>query len=265
MTALTGQLRASQVGWLLLVGCLSGFFSGLFGVGGGLIIVPGLVVVLGMEQRRAVGTSLLAIVPAIAVGVAAYAYGGSVDVVAGGLLAVGAVVGAQLGTRVLMRLRRRTAQWIFVGFVSVMIVQLMLVVPDRGAELLLDPGLSAALVLVGLVAGMLSAILGIGGGGVVVPVLMLWFGASDLVAKGASLVMMIPGVLSGVWANLRRRNVDVRAALSVGAASLVTSPFGAWVAHQIPPQVASILFAAFLTFVGGTMIREAIRPEPPLG
>ncbi|MGB4629685.1 MAG: sulfite exporter TauE/SafE family protein, partial [Propionicimonas sp.] len=127
MTALTGQLRASQVGWLLLVGCLSGFFSGLFGVGGGLIIVPGLVVVLGMEQRRAVGTSLLAIVPAIAVGVAAYAYGGSVDVVAGGLLAVGAVVGAQLGTRVLMRLRRRTAQWIFVGFVSVMIVQLMLV------------------------------------------------------------------------------------------------------------------------------------------
>ncbi|MFZ1385635.1 MAG: sulfite exporter TauE/SafE family protein, partial [Propionicimonas sp.] len=84
MTALTGQLRASQVGWLLLVGCLSGFFSGLFGVGGGLIIVPGLVVVLGMEQRRAVGTSLLAIVPAIAVGVAAYAYGGSVDVVAGG-------------------------------------------------------------------------------------------------------------------------------------------------------------------------------------
>ena len=88
MTALTGQLRASQVGWLLLVGCLSGFFSGLFGVGGGLIIVPGLVVVLGMEQRRAVGTSLLAIVPAIAVGVAAYAYGGSVDVVAGGLLSL---------------------------------------------------------------------------------------------------------------------------------------------------------------------------------
>ena len=93
--------------------------------------------------------ALLSFVPAIAVGVAAYAYGGSVDVVAGGLLAVGAVVGAQLGTRVLMRLRRRTAQWIFVGFVSVMIVQLMLVVPDRGAELLLDPGLSAALVLVG--------------------------------------------------------------------------------------------------------------------
>ena len=265
MTTPAPQLRRSQIGLLLLIGCGSGFFAGLFGIGGGLIIIPGLVVVLGMDHRRAVGTSLLAIVPAIAVGVAAYAYGGSVDLAAGGLLAIGAVTGAQLGTRLLMTIRRRTAQWIFVGFVAVMIVQLLLVVPNRGQGLPLDPWRIAALVGLGLVAGVLSAILGIGGGGVVVPVLMLWFGASDLVAKGASLVMMIPGVLSGVWANLRRRNVDVRAGLTVGAASLLTSPGGAWVAHQIPAQAASILFALFLTFIAVTMIRQAIRPEPTLG
>ena len=50
---------------LLGIGLTAGVFSGLFGVGGGLIVVPGLVAVLGLEHRRAVGTSLLAITPAV--------------------------------------------------------------------------------------------------------------------------------------------------------------------------------------------------------
>jgi len=61
------------------IGLAAGFFSGLFGVGGGLIVVPGLVVLLGLDQRRAVGTSLLAIVPAV---------GASLGVSAAGLYSI---------------------------------------------------------------------------------------------------------------------------------------------------------------------------------
>ena len=112
----------------------------------------------------------------------------------------------------------------------------------------------------GLGAGVLSALLGVGGGGVVVPVLMVWFGIGDLSAKGASLVMMLPGVASGLVANLRKQFVDVRLGLMIGAAAVVSSPLGVWVAHAIPPQPAAWLFAGFLLFVGGTMAREALRP-----
>ncbi|PKQ19044.1 MAG: sulfite exporter TauE/SafE family protein [Actinobacteria bacterium HGW-Actinobacteria-6] len=247
---------------LLGIGLTAGVFSGLFGVGGGLIVVPGLVAVLGLEHRRAVGTSLLAITPAVLASLASYAVTGSVDLVVGGLLALGAVIGAQAGTWLLHRVSRRAAQWVFIAFVAAMVVQLFIVVPNRGAVITLGPGQIAGLVVLGLAAGTLSAILGIGGGGVVVPVLMFAFGLGDLAAKGASLVMMVPTLASGLWANLRRHNVDVRSGLVVGTAALVTGPVGAWVAHAIPAQVGSWLFAAFLLFVGASMVREVVRRSP---
>ena len=245
---------------LLGLGLVAGLISGLFGVGGGLVVVPGLVAVLGLDHRRAVGTSLLAITPAVLASLASYAVTGSVDLVVGGLLALGAVIGAQLGAWLLHRVSRRAAQWVFIAFVAAMVVQLFISVPNREAVIELGPGQVAGLVVLGLVAGTLSSILGIGGGGVVVPVLMFAFGLGDLAAKGAALVMMVPTLASGLWANLRRHNVDVRTGLVVGTAALATGPVGAWIAHAIPAQAGSWLFGAFLLFVGASMVREALRP-----
>ena len=67
-----------------------------------------------------------------------------------------------------------------------------MVIPSRGAEFELTWLSGSALVLVGVGTGILSGLIGVGGGVVVVPVLMLAFGTSDLVAKGTSLLMMIP-------------------------------------------------------------------------
>ncbi|MBA3020421.1 sulfite exporter TauE/SafE family protein [Propionicimonas sp.] len=256
----TGDFTAVRVAALIGIGLASGFFAGLFGIGGGILIVPALVVLLKLDHRKAVGTSLLAILPAATISAAAYWVSGSVDLVPSALLAVGAVVGAQFGAWLLTRISRKAAQWVFVVFLAVMVVQLLLVVPDRGAQLQLDPLKAAGLLLLGLVAGTLSAVLGIGGGGVVVPILMVWFGLGDLAAKGASLVMMLPGVISGIVANARRGNLQVKAGLLVGLGSLFTGPLGAWVAHLISAQLGAWLFAAFLVFIGATMVREALRP-----
>lgn len=248
--------------WALVgIGLVSGFFSGLFGIGGGLLVVPALVVLLKVDQRLAVGTSLLAILPAATASALSYASGGSVDWAVAGILALGAILGAQLGAYLMGRISRQAAQWVFVAFVGFMVVQLMLVVPDREAALTLDAPTVAGLLGLGLLAGALSGLLGVGGGGVVVPILMVWFGLGDLVAKGVSLVMMLPGVISGLVANFRLRSVHVGAGLSVGLASILTSPLGAWVAHRVPSQVGAWLFAAFLVFVGVSMAREALRPE----
>ncbi len=257
------KISPAAVASLAGVGLLAGFFAGLFGIGGGILIVPALVIVLKMDQRKAVGTSLLAILPAATMSAISYALAGNVNLLLAGILAVGAVIGAQLGAWLLVRISRRAAQWVFAGFVVVMIVQLLIAVPDRGAELVLDPWRVAGLIVLGLVAGTLSAILGVGGGGMVVPVLMVWFGLGDLAAKGASLVMMLPGVISGLIGNARRKNVDFRAGLVIGVASLLTAPVGAWVAHLVSAQVGAWLFAGFLLFVGVSMVRQATRPEPP--
>lgn len=261
----TPYWSARRIIWFVAIGLLAGLLSGMFGVGGGTVIVPLLVLLLNYDQRLAAGTSLAAIVPTAAVGVVAYAVSGSVDWFAGILLAVGAVVGAQLGTWLLPRVSQTALRWGFVVFLVVVIVSLFLVVPSRDAELEMTVVSAIALVIVGVLTGILSGLIGVGGGIVVVPVLMIAFGTNDLVARGTSLLMMIPTAVSGTIGNVVRRNVDLRAAIVIGLAACTTTALGAWIATLVQPLTANILFAAYLAFIGAQMARKAItgRRRPP--
>jgi uncharacterized membrane protein YfcA len=240
-------------------GLLAGLLSGLFGVGGGTVIVPLLVMFLKFDQRLAAGTSLAAIVPTATVGVISYAVHGSVAWVPAILLAVGAVIGAQIGAWLLPRISQTALRWGFVAFIVVVIVSLFIVVPSRESEIDLTVWSSIALVVVGLFTGVMAGLIGVGGGVIVVPVLMLLFGASDLEAKGTSLLFMIPTAVSGTIGNLRRKNVDIVAAATVGIAACTTTAVGAWIATLIDPVVGNILFAAFLVFIGTQMAIKAVR------
>jgi uncharacterized membrane protein YfcA len=243
------------------VGLLAGLLSGLFGVGGGTVIVPLLVLILGFDQRLAAGTSLAAIVPTATVGVISYGIHGSVDWVAALILAVGAIGGAQLGTWLLPRVPLTVLRWAFVGFLVLVIVSLFIVVPSRDAELPLTPLTIGGLVLLGVITGTLAGLLGVGGGIIVVPALMLLFGTSDLIAKGTSLLMMIPTAVSGTVGNIRRRNVDLFAAALVGAAACTTTALGAWIATLIDPLTGNVLFAVFLVVIAGQMALRALRGQ----
>ena len=247
----------------VLIGLVAGFMSGLFGVGGGIVIVPLLLAFGGLPRKLASGTSLAAIVPTSAVGVIAYATRGSVDVLAAALLAAGAVVGAQLGALLLARLSVAAVRIVFMVFALVVAVQLFLVVPERGDGIELDGWTIAGLVIVGLLTGVLSGLIGIGGGVVVVPALILLFESSDLVAKGTSMLMMVPTAISGTIGNLVRRNVDLVAAGIVGGAACLTTALGAWVATILDPRAATILFAIFLVAVLVKTAIEAWKARTP--
>ena len=83
---------------IAVVGLLAGFLAGLFGVGGGILIVPGLVLGAHMTQRLAHGTSLAAVVPISVASLVTYAAHDNVDWSVAAWLAVGAVAGALIGT-----------------------------------------------------------------------------------------------------------------------------------------------------------------------
>ncbi|MDL9981309.1 sulfite exporter TauE/SafE family protein [Microbacterium sp. ASV49] len=241
------------------VGLAAGLMSGLFGVGGGTVIVPMLVLLLHFDQKLASGTSLAAIVPTAAVGVISYAVHGSVAWIPALILAVGAVFGAQIGTWLLHRISVVALRWGFIAFLAVVIVSLFVVIPSRQAQLELTWWIALALLATGVVTGILSGLMGVGGGIIVVPALMLLFGTSDLVAKGTSLLMMIPTAISGTVGNIRRKNVDLAAAALVGIAACTTTALGAWIATLIDPLVGNILFALFLVFVAVQMALRLLR------
>lgn len=244
---------------LILVGLAAGLLSGMFGIGGGTIIVPALVLWLGMPQRLAAGTSVAAILPAAVVGAISYGVQGNVDWIAAVCLAIGIVLGAQLGSHLLAKAPVSALQWGFMVFLVVVIVSLWFVVPQRDDQITIGVVQVILLVVTGFVTGILSGLLGVGGGIVVVPVLMFFFGANDLVAKGSSLVMMIPGSLSGTLGNFRRRNVDLRAAAAVGIAASVCVPFGSILAGVVEPFWGNVLFSAYLAFIVGQMFVRKMK------
>ena len=96
-------------------------------------------------------------------------------------------------------------------------MRLFFEVPSRGAELVLSPGVVIALVGLGLVMGVASGLFGIGGGVILVPVLIAFFGIGDLLAKGTSLLAMIPTSITGSVANIRAGMVRLGDGLIVGA------------------------------------------------
>jgi hypothetical protein len=108
------------------VGFVGGIASGLLGVGGGIVFVPGLVLAAGLAQRRAHATSLAAILPVGVVGATVYATGGKVHYGYAALLAAGSVIGAPLGVRALARIPDRSLRLVFVAVLVVSAVRLLL-------------------------------------------------------------------------------------------------------------------------------------------
>lgn len=242
-TALDGSARSIIV--LIVVGMLVGVLSGMFGIGGGTVIVPALVW-LGLSQRNAAATSMLAIVPTAISGVVSYAAGGNVDWLAAALLFCGMFVGGQVGSWLLSRLPELALRWIFVVFLVFVVVDQVSFVPSRDHQIAMTVATGVCLALLGVVIGMLAGLLGIGGGALAVPALSILFGASDLVARGTSLLAMFPNSITTSAANLKRRLAHVKTALIIGVTAAVTAPLGTWIAGEVSPRVGAIMFACYL-------------------
>lgn len=244
---------------LIALGVSAGLLAGLFGIGGGTLIVPGLVLLMGMSQRLAAGTSVAAILPTAVVGAISYGVGGNVDWIAAAALAAGIIAGAQLGSYLLDKLNIVALQWSFIAFIALVAVSLWLVVPERSAQIDINVFSVIWLLVTGMLVGTVGGIVGVGGGVVVVPILMFFFGSSDLIAKGTSLVMMIPGSISGTLGNLRRSNVDLRAAAYVGISASIVVPFSTLLSTSMSPLLSNILFSAYLTALFVHLIIKQLR------
>lgn len=244
---------------LVGVGLAAGLLSGLFGIGGGTIIVPALALWLGMPHRISAGTSVAAVLPVAVVGAISYAVQGNVDWVAAIALAIGITVGAPLGSRLLAKLPLGVIQWGFILFMACITVSLWIVIPQRDAQIDDGPLTIALLVFTGFAIGVISGPLGVGGGVILVPVLMLFFGSNDLDARGSSLLMMVPGSLMATFANMRRQNVDLRAALIVGLTASACVPFSSILATLLTPFWGNVLFSLYLLFIISQMAIRALR------
>lgn len=248
----------SRVPVVVLVGILAGFLSGLFGVGGGILIVPGLVLVAAMDQRMAHGTSLAAVLPIAASSMVTYWAHDHIDWPVVLFLAIGAVGGAVLGTKLLQVLPHRTLGLAFAVLLLASAARLFMADSGTGRDDL-DLLMAVLLVVVGLLTGILAGLLGVGGGIIMVPAMMMFFGIPPVIAKGTSLGVIIPTSIMGTWRNRTKKNVDFRAAAIVGIAGVLAAIAGGTLSARMSDTLSNVLFAVLLTVVAIRLLRQIGR------
>ena len=118
-------------------------------------------------------------------------------------------------------------------------------------------------IVIGLVAGVVAGLLGVGGGALFVPALTIGVGLSQLDAEATSLLAIIPVALVGTIRQRARGNVDLRTGLLLGARGVFGAVGGAAIANAVPQRGLEIAFGLFLLFVAGQLVARAFSVADP--
>jgi uncharacterized membrane protein YfcA len=253
--------------WLLypLLGAVAGLLAGLLGVGGGLVLVGAFALLLpaqgvppAIAMQAALATSLASVIVTAAASATAHARKHAVLWRHAAWLVPGLLCGAWLGGRFATSIDGRSLRWFVVGYCLLAAAQLALDLPRRrsgaAAPQAGDPG--PGLVAAGGLIGAVSAVVGIGGGSMTVP-LLVWRGVAPVQAVATSSACGVaiglsaaasyasaPGALGMPTGSLGY--VFLPAALGTVLTSLPMAPVGASIAHRVDGHVLKRIFAGFL-------------------
>lgn len=254
MTAAAPESMARQkIIAIMIVGVGAGFLSGLFGVGGGILIAPGLVLLAKMDHRRAYGTSLAAVLPIALSSMIAYWTHDHIDWPVMLCLTIGALGGAVIGTHLLNVVSQSV---LAIGFSAILVlsaVRLFFESDGDGRSALSLWGI-VLLIVIGLLSGILAGLLGVGGGIIMVPAMLVLFSIPSVVAKGTSLAVIVPTALMGTIRNRSNKNVDITAAVIIGLSGIVAAVAGAWFSTRLSDTTSNVLFACLMLAVASKLL-----------
>jgi uncharacterized membrane protein YfcA len=246
----------------LLVGFIAGIASGMFGIGGGVVLVPALTVLFSFGLKQAVGTSLAAqMLPVSLFAVIAYYRAGKLKISTAAWVAAGLVFGSTTGARIALGLDTHTLQQLYGVFLLYMAWRFFeprkFIAERRGviAPKPIDESVKDAawyiLLVVGFGAGILSGMFGIGGGIVIVPALMALLNFDQKQAVGTSLTaLLLPVAIGAVAQYYQQGLLDVAVAAMVAIGLLTGALAGARIALSLPSSTVKRLYGIFLLLVG---------------
>ncbi|MCX7857570.1 MAG: sulfite exporter TauE/SafE family protein [Deltaproteobacteria bacterium] len=251
-------MRPQFTGSETIIGFFGGVFGGFVGLGGGIVMIPLMVHLMGLPQHMAHGNSLSAIVFTGMSGAITYFLMGSVDVTAALFLAVSAVVTARYGALLARKLTSDNLRKYF-GVFNIF-VSLMLLLKDHFTHTNIYVHnfalKSVFLLLLGSLTGLTSGLFGVGGGTIMVPGLVMILGASQHLAQGTSLLAMVPACFSGAFSYYRFGHVDLRIALGLSFGALLGGSLGGVIANHLPEFHLRVLFSLVLTVLGIKYIKR---------
>jgi len=261
---------------MLAAGLLAGFTAGIFGVGGGFVVVPALFIVLpllggdkGEYAHTAIGTSAATIIITSIRSLMAHAKRGAVDFDVLKTWAPWLVLGVSVGVMLAGHVDGRVLTLIFAG--GVLLMSLNFLLPKIGSLVIWDqmPSGAARMSIAGGL-GAFSSMLGVGGGVIAIMVMTLSgrsiqraiataSGIGTLIAVPTTIGFMIigfghPGL---PWGSIGYVNLPATAA--VASMSILTAPLGVAAVHSLPPTILKRSFGIYLVIISILMFKNSMK------
>ncbi len=242
----------------VLIGLLAGAFGGLVGLGGGVVMIPLMVRFFGLNQHQAHGTSLAVLMFTGLTGAATYSLNGNVELLAAGVLAASAFITARFGALYAHSLPEWKLKMSFGVFIICMSV--VLILKPFYAQAAHTPQVwvwVVILLLSGAVSGFISGLMGVGGGAIMVPAMVVVLGFGQHLAQGSALLAMVPAAAMGGYTHWRLNNVVTGLLPGLIAGIIIGTFGGGMLAQWLSDTALRVIFAAVLIWLGMRDIKKS--------
>jgi uncharacterized protein len=261
---------------MLAAGLFAGFAAGIFGIGGGFVVVPALFVVLpllgGTHEaiaHVAIGTSAATIIVTSIRSLLAHAKRGAVEFEILRTWAPWIVVGDGIGVLLAGRVDGHVLTMIFA--IGVFLMSLNFLLPKIGGKVI-SQDMPSGVVRMGIAGGLgtFSALLGIGGGTIAIMVMTLCgrsIHRAIATASGIGTLIAIPSAIGFAIIGMKETGlpwgslgyVNLPAVVAISCMSILTAPWGVAAAHSLPAPMLKRVFGIYLVFIAFVMFRNALK------
>lgn len=254
--------KMTEVGYIIL-GLAAGVLSGLFGIGGGIVLVPSLIVFFGMEILDANATSLAAmLLPVGALGVWSYYKAGHVNIRESLWIALGLFIGSFFGGEIAVNISEELLSGLYAAILIYVAVSYLDVRTLFRTKSKTEPAMPTSkvfpvwsFVAVGLAAGVFAGLFGKGGGIVIVPMLMAVFHYSPKMAVATSLAsLQLPVGLPGVLIYADAGHLNLTSAALIAGGILAGALLGSLLGVKMASTHFKKIYALFLVVVAVYMV-----------
>ncbi|MFD1744280.1 sulfite exporter TauE/SafE family protein [Rhizobium helianthi] len=228
-------------------GALLGTMGGFLGTGGGTFAIPLLVLLLAYDQKLAQGTALVMVVTNVLFALYKYRNRGSLDIKPAITLAVSGSVTAAFSSHWALSLPSETLKVYYGGFLVGLAVFVLLA---RKRTAILQVRDYRWAVLPGAVGGVSLGLFGVGGAMLAVPLLVMFFGYSQVRAQGLGLALALPGCSISLFQYASHGHVEWMLGTMLAVGGLIGVPAGVYCAHKVSERMLIGSFCVLLVLAG---------------
>lgn len=247
----------------LAAGAAIGFVGGVLGIGGGLIAIPMLGIVMNMTQQQAQGTALIMVLPAVLMAVRKYNQRARIDLRAAAAGASASIVCTWIGAKIALGVDPILLRRVYAAFVLCIAVFYFYKGLGRRAKASASSAYHDAsdfhkgwFALVGVFAGLIGGVFGVGGSVMAVPILTTIFRLPQTGAQALALTMIIPGSTVALITYSMHGQSDWVVGLPLALGSIFVVPYGVRFAYALPEPRLKVVFACMLLVITALLLAK---------